>query len=111
MDGDFDLIVLGGGSGGIAAANRAAGYGARVALIERNALGGTCVNRGCVPKKILWSAASLHAQIRHADPTIHAGHTTLQWPALVAARDAYIARLNGRYEDKLRANGVTLIRG
>ena len=59
MSNDFDLIVIGGGSGGLAAAQRAAEYGARVAAIESGPLGGTCVNVGCVPKKIMWSAAAL----------------------------------------------------
>ncbi|MCH2110571.1 MAG: FAD-dependent oxidoreductase, partial [Polyangiaceae bacterium] len=52
----FDLIVIGGGSGGLATARRAASYGVRVALVEAAELGGTCVNRGCVPKKMLWNA-------------------------------------------------------
>ena len=55
----FDFVVVGGGSGGLAAARRASSHGARVALIEPNAIGGTCVNRGCIPKKILWNAAEL----------------------------------------------------
>ena len=58
MRAKFDLIVIGGGSGGIASARRAAEYGARVALIESGKLGGTCVNVGCVPKKLMWMAAS-----------------------------------------------------
>ena len=56
---DYDFIVLGGGSGGLAAAQRAAEYGARVAVIEPARLGGTCVNVGCVPKKVMWNAAQL----------------------------------------------------
>jgi len=56
MSDQFDLIVIGGGSGGLAAAQRAAEYGARVALIESGRLGGTCVNVGCVPKKVMWNA-------------------------------------------------------
>ena len=58
---DFDFIVIGGGSGGIASANRAASYGARVALVAEGPLGGTCVNVGCVPKKLFWNAAHLAA--------------------------------------------------
>lgn len=56
---DFDLICIGGGSGGIACANKAAEFGSKVALIEVDKLGGTCVNLGCVPKKIMWTAADL----------------------------------------------------
>lgn len=55
----FDLIAIGGGSGGLAVAERAAAYGRRVALIDPNPLGGTCVNQGCVPKKVMWYGASL----------------------------------------------------
>src|SRR5690606_23785902 len=55
----FDLLVIGGGSGGLAAAQRAAEYGARVAIVEKDRLGGTCVNVGCVPKKVMWYAAEL----------------------------------------------------
>ena len=108
---DYDFLVLGGGSGGIAAANRAAAHGARVALIERRELGGTCVNRGCIPKKIMWNAASLQNRLDAAHPDIHKGDVTFNWASLVEARDAYIARLNGLYEQKLLSNGVTLIRG
>ena len=61
--GDFDLLVIGGGSGGLACAQRAAEYGARVALIESARLGGTCVNVGCVPKKVMWNAAQIAQDI------------------------------------------------
>uniref|UniRef100_UPI0025DD7A8B FAD-dependent oxidoreductase n=1 Tax=uncultured Xanthomonas sp. TaxID=152831 RepID=UPI0025DD7A8B len=60
---DYDLLVLGGGSGGLATAFRAASHGARVAILEPSALGGTCVNVGCVPKKAMWLAADLHERI------------------------------------------------
>ena len=66
MDAQFDLVVIGGGSGGLAAAQRAAEYGARVVLIESGALGGTCVNVGCVPKKIMWNAAEVGAALHAA---------------------------------------------
>ncbi|MBT7998150.1 MAG: FAD-dependent oxidoreductase, partial [Betaproteobacteria bacterium] len=62
----YDLIVIGGGSGGVATANRASTYGAKVALIEKSQMGGTCVNVGCVPKKIMWTAASLKEAIHEA---------------------------------------------
>ena len=64
MSDTFDLVVIGGGSGGLAAAQRAAEYGARVALVESGALGGTCVNVGCVPKKVMWNAADLGSASR-----------------------------------------------
>src|SRR6185312_8725482 len=66
MSEKFDLVVVGGGSGGIATARRAAEYGARVALAESGRLGGTCVNVGCVPKKIMWNAAELGGARHHA---------------------------------------------
>ena len=63
MSDEFDLLTIGGGSGGVATSNRAAQYGARCLLIERGRMGGTCVNVGCVPKKIMWNAANIrHAQ-------------------------------------------------
>ena len=62
----YDLIVLGGGSGGLAAAQRASEYGARVVVIEPARLGGTCVNVGCVPKKVMWNAAQISQEIEDA---------------------------------------------
>jgi glutathione reductase (NADPH) len=99
---EFDLIVIGGGSGGLAGAQRAAGYGARVVLLEPKPLGGTCVNVGCVPKKIMWNAAEL-AQGMAAAPAYgldleRKGH---DFGRLKRARDAYIGRLNGIYADNL----------
>ncbi|MGC4029380.1 MAG: glutathione-disulfide reductase [Steroidobacteraceae bacterium] len=109
---DYDLIVIGGGSGGLAAAQRAAEYGARVALVEGARLGGTCVNVGCVPKKLMWNAADLAGSLHDAADygfDVHvSGH---DWPKLKAARDAYIERLNGIYERNLEKRKVTLLRG
>jgi glutathione reductase (NADPH) len=107
----FDLLVLGGGSGGLATAQRAAEYGARVALFEPARLGGTCVNVGCVPKKVMWNAAELAAALRHAPfygfEVTTGGH---DWAGLKRRRDAYVARLNGIYERNLEKKGVTTIR-
>ncbi len=112
MNQDYDLIVIGGGSGGIATANRAASYGAKTALIAAGPLGGTCVNVGCVPKKIFWNAAHLAEQMRMAeDYGFDAVASSFHWERLKAKRDAYIDRLNGRYAQGLDGNGVTLIRG
>jgi glutathione reductase (NADPH) len=107
----FDLLVVGGGSGGLATAQRAVEYGARVALFEPNRLGGTCVNVGCVPKKVMWNAAELAAAIEHAprygfDVTV-GRH---DWAKLKQGRDAYVARLNGIYERNLDKKGITTIR-
>ncbi|HMB73432.1 MAG TPA: FAD-dependent oxidoreductase, partial [Gammaproteobacteria bacterium] len=103
----FDLIVIGGGSGGLATAQRAAEYGARVVVFEANRLGGTCVNVGCVPKKVMWYGAEIAAAIRHAphygfDVTCN-GH---DFARLRAAREAYIARLNDIYARNLERRDV-----
>ena len=101
----FDLVVIGAGSGGIATARRAAEYGAKVAVVERAPLGGTCVNVGCVPKKVMWAAASIAEDALRFAPDY--GHTVthdkegFDWASLKSRRDAYIHRLNGLsyYED------------
>ncbi len=108
----FDYLVLGGGSGGIASARRAAKYGARVALIEEDRLGGTCVNRGCVPKKVFWNASQLAESFRDAETYgFEAVSPSFDWQRFVTARDAYVTRLNGIYERNLSADGVEVIRG
>ena len=108
----FDLVVIGGGSGGIAAAQRAAQYGARVALVEVGRLGGTCVNAGCVPKKLMWIAAQLAGTLQEArDYGFVVTGAVHDWAALKAARDAHVRRLNEIYERNLAASGVTLLRG
>ncbi|MBW4051663.1 MAG: glutathione-disulfide reductase [Proteobacteria bacterium] len=112
MMSDFDLIVIGGGSGGLAAAQRAAEYGAKVALVESHRLGGTCVNVGCVPKKVMWNAADLAEGLRDAPDygfALSAGEH--DWPLLKEKRDAYVLRLNGTYESNLAKRGITLVRG
>ena len=108
---DYDVIVLGGGSGGLAAAFRAAGYGARVALLEPAQLGGTCVNVGCVPKKAMWLAADLTEKIALAstlgfqlDP-----HPPLSWDILVAQRQRYIANIHASYRQRLQTQGVVVL--
>jgi glutathione reductase (NADPH) len=108
----FDLLVIGGGSGGIAHARRAAEYGATVGVIEYGPLGGTCVNVGCVPKKVMWYTASHAHHFAHAadygfDVAVN-GH---DWAALKSRRDSYVHRLNGIYENNLDKSGVTTIIG
>lgn len=108
----FDFLVVGGGSGGLAAAQRAAEYGARAAVVERGRLGGTCVNVGCVPKKVMWHAASLaHAIHDAADYGFGVAEPTHDWSALVERREAYITRLNDIYAHNLDKQNVQLIRG
>ena len=109
---EFDLVVVGGGSGGLAAAQRAAEHGARVALIESGRLGGTCVNRGCVPKKIMWHAAELARQL--GDSREYGFELSLKghdWPELVRRRENYIRRLNGIYAKNLERKGIEAVAG
>ncbi|HZF26130.1 MAG TPA: glutathione-disulfide reductase [Steroidobacteraceae bacterium] len=112
MSEHFDLIVIGGGSGGIACARRAALHGARAVVIESHRLGGTCVNVGCIPKKIMWNAATLAESMEDArgygfDLEVR-GH---DWGFLKRQRDAYILKLNGIYERNLLQSKVDIIRG
>ncbi len=105
-----DLIVLGGGSGGLATAFRAARHGARVALLEPRALGGTCVNVGCVPKKAMWYAAETAGQLQLASRygfDVKAG--SLDWPHFVALREAYIDRVHQSYDRRLAKAGIEVI--
>lgn len=108
----FDFLVIGGGSGGLAAARRAAKHGARVVLVEADKLGGTCVNRGCIPKKILYNAAGIAEAALDAETY---GFTPLtprfDWERFVASREAYIERLNGMYARNLEVDGVTHVQG
>jgi glutathione reductase (NADPH) len=111
MASDFDLIVIGGGSGGLACAQRAAMHGARALVIESHRLGGTCVNVGCVPKKVMWNAAQLaHAAHDAHDYGFDLTLVRHDWALLKRKRDAYIERLNGIYAGNLERRGVTLLR-
>ena len=108
----FDFLAIGGGSGGIASAIRAASYGARAAVVEHGRLGGTCVNVGCVPKKLMWYAASLgHALDDYAGYGFRVSREGFSWPALRRVRDAYVARLNGVYARNLENAGVSRYEG
>ncbi len=108
---DYDLIVLGGGSGGLAAAFRAAQHGQRVAMLEPGELGGTCVNVGCVPKKAMWLAADLSGRIGLAaamgfDVPVR---PSLDWKELVVHRQAYIANIHASYLKRLDENNVVRV--
>jgi glutathione reductase (NADPH) len=108
----FDLISVGGGSGGLACAQRAAEYGAKTAVIESGRLGGTCVNVGCVPKKVMWNAAGIALSI--ADASDYGFGITVgdsDWGLLKRKRDAYIVRLNDIYARNLAAKGVKHVKG
>ncbi|WP_372364695.1 glutathione-disulfide reductase [Candidatus Uabimicrobium sp. HlEnr_7] len=112
MSFDYDYVVIGGGSGGIASARRAASYGAKVALIEGHRLGGTCVNVGCVPKKMMHIAALLGESLEYAQ---HFGwdvkYGGFDWKFFKEKRDTDIVRLNGIYEKNLRNSNITIIEG
>ncbi|MEE4185362.1 MAG: glutathione-disulfide reductase [Gammaproteobacteria bacterium] len=109
---DYDLIAVGGGSGGLAAAQRAAEYGARCLVIERDRLGGTCVNVGCVPKKVMWHAADIAQTLRDApDYGFRVTPAEHDWAKLVERREAYIRRLNGIYERNLNNKSVDWVGG
>ncbi len=108
----YDLIVIGAGSGGIAVARRAAAYGARCLVIEEGRLGGTCVNRGCVPKKMLWYAAGLaEALVDAPDYGFSVETKGFDWASMQHAREAYIERLNGIYATMLDDSNVQLMTG
>ena len=106
----LDYIVLGGGSGGLASAFRAARHGARVALLEPRALGGTCVNLGCVPKKAMWYAAQLAQDLDRARAygfDIEPG--SLDWPRFIVRRQGYIERIHAGYRVRLEQAGIEVI--
>jgi len=106
---DFDLLVIGAGSGGVRAARIAAGHGAKVAICEESRVGGTCVIRGCVPKKLLSYAAHFSEDFEDAAGfgwTV--GAISFSWPALIAAKDREIDRLNQVYLNLLSQSGVEL---
>lgn len=109
---DFDLFVIGAGSGGVRAARFSAGYGARVAVAESRYLGGTCVNVGCVPKKLLVYGAQFADDFEQAQGFGWTpGEATFSWPTLIANKNREIERLNGIYRKLLVNSGVTLLEG
>lgn len=111
MADDFDLVTLGAGSAGIAMAIRAARHGARVAVLEPAALGGTCVNLGCVPKKAMWLAAELAEAQRIAHEVgFDQPPARLDWPAFIARRSAYIDNIHASYRQRFAELGIELDR-
>ena len=109
---DFDLFVIGAGSGGVRASRMSAGYGARVAVAEHAALGGTCVNVGCIPKKLLVYASMFREEWEDAAGFgWSAAEPRHGWATLIANKDREIARLNGVYGRLLDQAGVTRIEG
>lgn len=112
MEKHFDLISIGGGSGGLAVAENAAQYGKKVAIIEAGNMGGTCVNNGCVPKKVMWYAASLaHAVDDATGFGIPSNRGTTDWSRLVEGRDNYIRNINQYWDGYVSESGITHIQG
>lgn len=109
---DYDLFVIGGGSGGIAAGRRAAQYGTKVAVAEFDRLGGTCVNRGCIPKKLMVYASHFPSLFEDAQGFGWSGvESSLDWKKMITAVDNELTRLNGVYQNMLDNTKVELIRG
>jgi dihydrolipoamide dehydrogenase len=108
----FDLVVIGTGPGGYPAAIRGAQLGASVAIVEKERIGGTCLNWGCIPTKTLIASALLYHRITHADGMgITAGACTFDYAAMMERKDALVSRLSGGVEQLLKANGVKIFRG
>ena len=108
MTKQYDYIVIGGGSGGIASANRAAMHGAKVILFEGKQVGGTCVNVGCVPKKVMWYGAQVAETINNyaADYGFDVTTQAFHFDVLKQNRQAYIDRIHDSYERGFDSNGV-----
>ena len=112
MNKHFDLIAIGGGSGGLAVAEAAAQYGKRVAIVEAGKIGGTCVNNGCVPKKVMWYAADLaHAVDDAAGFGIPARRGETDWASLVAGRERYIGRITSHWNGYVEDSGIERVSG
>ena len=110
---EYDIIAIGGGSGGIATMNRAGEHGAKAAVIEEKKLGGTCVNVGCVPKKIMWYGAQIAESFHHYGPDYGFTSSDVQFDfaKLRQNREAYIDRARSSYDGSFKRNGVELIEG
>ena len=108
----YDLIAIGGGSGGLSVAERAARYGAKCAVVEKGPLGGTCVNVGCVPKKVMWFGASIaHTMTEAASYGFEIGEKRFDWGKLKASRDAYVKGINDWYHTYLSDSNIDEITG
>jgi len=112
MSEQYDLIAIGGGSGGLSVAERAAEYGARCAVIEKGLIGGTCVNVGCVPKKVMWYASDLAYALKNAaDYGFDLNLNGFHWQKLIKGRQSYISGINNWYHDYLKENRIDEITG
>uniref|UniRef100_A0A7N5JKQ5 Glutathione reductase, mitochondrial n=1 Tax=Ailuropoda melanoleuca TaxID=9646 RepID=A0A7N5JKQ5_AILME len=108
----YDYLVIGAGSGGLASARRAAELGARAAVVESHKLGGTCVNVGCVPKKVMWNTA-VHSEFMHdhVDYGFQSCESKFSWRVIKEKRDAYVSRLNAIYQNNLTKSHIEIIHG
>lgn len=113
MNKHYDYLAIGGGSGGIASINRAASYGKKCALIEAKQLGGTCVNVGCVPKKVMWYGANMATALHHYAPDygFDIAVNNFDFAKLVENRQAYISRIHQSYRNGLANNNVDVFHG
>ena len=112
MSKQYDLIAIGGGSGGLSVAERAAEYGARCAVIEKGVIGGTCVNVGCVPKKVMWYASDMAYMLKNAaDYGFDISSNGFHWQKLIKGRQGYISGINNWYHDYLKENKIDEITG
>jgi glutathione reductase (NADPH) len=110
---DYDLFVIGAGSGGVRASRMSAGFGARVAVAESSDMGGTCVNLGCIPKKLLVYASRFREDVELAQDGYGwtVGETRFDWATFIASKNREIGRLNGIYQDILDGAGVEVLHG
>lgn len=115
MKSHYQYLVIGGGSGGVASARRAAKYGASALVVEAKAMGGTCVNVGCVPKKVTWYASDMASKLKlaydYGFKNTKDIDLTFDWQTFKSKRDAYVHRLNGIYERNMTKEGVDYIYG
>lgn len=108
----YDYIVIGAGSGGLSSARRAAHYGAKVLIVENGHVGGTCVNVGCVPKKVMWNAGYVAEVLRDAEfYGFQFSPPQVDWSALKKRRDAYLGRIHESYDRMFAKTGIQLLRG
>src|ERR1051325_5544675 len=108
----FDLVIVGGGPGGYPAAIRAAQYGLRVALVEKDRVGGVCLNWGCIPTKAMLRSAEVLETMQHsADFGVLADNVRLDYPKVLQRKDAIVKGLTDGVGQLLKANGVTLFQG
>lgn len=109
---DYDVIAIGAGSGGLSVVERAAEYGKKCAVVEAKKLGGTCVNIGCVPKKVMWFGGHIAEALRDApDFGFHVEHKGFDWSALVESREQYIKNITTWYDGYITDKGIDILHG